>query len=87
MQMIAEIGMEDQRPSNSSKQPPPEVDDNFGMDDEDWEIYRGINKEAMSEDEEEDQQILTELEDKISEIDPSFQVYGVGSTVASEEDY
>ena len=34
--MIAEIGMEEKKK---------EIDDNFGMDDEDWEIYRGINKD------------------------------------------
>lgn len=33
------------------------------MADEDWDIYRGIQKDGYSEDEEEDQQALVELED------------------------
>ena len=32
-----------------------EEDDNFGMADEDWDIYRGIQKDGYSEDEEDDQ--------------------------------
>ena len=37
--------------------------DDFGMADEDWDVYREIQKDGFSEDEEEDQSNLAELED------------------------
>ena len=37
--------------------------DDFGMADEDWDIYREIQKDGFSEEEEEDQGHLAELED------------------------
>jgi actin-related protein 5 len=52
MQMIAELGIEE-KPVKSSKKGEPE--DLFGKDDEDWEVYRGINKNTLSDEEEEDQ--------------------------------
>ena len=42
------------------------------MYDEDWDIYRGIQKDGYSEDEEDDQQALAELEEQIAEMDPKF---------------
>ena len=48
-------------PAQQSKDP--EEDDNFGAADEDWDVYRGIAKDGYSEDEEEDQQALNELEE------------------------
>jgi hypothetical protein len=31
-----------------------EEDDNFGAADEDWDVYRGIQKDGFTEDEEDD---------------------------------
>ena len=44
------------------------------MADEDWDVYREIAKDGFSEDEEEDQTNLAELEDQIAELDPKFQL-------------
>lgn len=46
-------------------------DDMFGMEDEDWDIYRGLNKDRIDEDEE-DQENVTMIEKQIAEVDPSF---------------
>ena len=46
--------------------------DDFGMQDEDWNIYREIQKDGFSEDEEQDQADLGELEDQIADLDPKF---------------
>jgi hypothetical protein len=35
-------------------------------------VYRGIAKDGYSEDEEEDQQALNELEEQIADLDPKF---------------
>ena len=48
--------------------------DDFGMADEDWDIYREIQKDGFSEEEEEDQTNLAELEDQIADLDPKFQL-------------
>jgi hypothetical protein len=40
-----------------------ENDDNFGAADEDWDVYRGIAKDGFSDEEEDDQQALNELEE------------------------
>lgn len=58
------------------------------MADEDWDIYRGIQKDCYSEDEEEDQSNLAELEEQIAEMDPKFSslLYN-HSSVPTEEDY
>ena len=44
-------------------------DDNFGVNDDDWNVYRDISKEADS-DEENHEMKLTELEIQIREMDP-----------------
>lgn len=44
------------------------------MADEDWDIYREIQKDGFSEEEEEDQTNLAELEDQIADLDPKFQL-------------
>jgi actin-related protein 5 len=49
--------------------------DDFGLNDEDWEIYRGIGKHNISEDEEEDQNQLNEIEAQIMEMDPNYYKY------------
>jgi len=48
--------------------------DDFGVTDEDWDVYREIQKDGFSEDEEDDQNNLAELEDQISEMDPKFSL-------------
>ena len=47
-------------------------EDNFGIDDDDWNVYRDIQKDRFSEDEEDDQTALNEVEDKIGELDTDF---------------
>jgi actin-related protein 5 len=81
MQIIAELGKEEQVQESS-----------FGMDDNDWNVYKDIQKNCFSEDEEEDQQALNELEEKLVELDPEFNMmlYQAGSggrRPAMEEDY
>jgi len=44
------------------------------MDDEDWHVYKDIQKDGFSEDDEDDQQALNEIEEKIGELDPEFAV-------------
>jgi len=48
-------------------------DDTFGMNDEDWQVYREIQKDYANE-EEEDQTALAELDVEIAKIDPSHVV-------------
>jgi actin-related protein 5 len=52
-----------------------DIVDDFGMKDEDWEVYRGISRNNLSEDEEEDQQQLQEVEAQIIENDPNYYNY------------
>ena len=85
MQMIASLGIEEkaekQRATRGAAQENlPKVperedgNDDFGMADEDWDIYREIQKDGFSEEEEEDQSNLAELEDQIADMDPKFQL-------------
>lgn len=88
MQIIAELGDEEQFSPNK----PEKTRDNFGVDDEDWDVYRDIQKDGFSEDEEDDQQALNEIEDKISELDKNFNMmlYKAGQEghrPAKAEDY
>jgi actin-related protein 5 len=48
-------------------------DDTFGMNEEDWQIYREIQKDNANE-EEEDQSALAELDIEIAKIDPNHVV-------------
>ena len=66
MYVLAELGKESER---SRKNASP---DEFGIKDEDWEIYRGISRHNLSEDEEEDNQQLNEVEAQIIEMDPNY---------------
>jgi len=50
LQMMAELGIDAKRAGN----PDSEEQDTFGAADEDWDVYRGIQKDGFSEDEEED---------------------------------
>ena len=48
-------------------------EDNFGMNEEDWQVYKTIAKPGYEEDnEEEDVQALEEINEQIAEIDPNF---------------
>ena len=47
-------------------------DDDFGKNDEDWEIYREVNKNNINEEEEEDYNRLHDIENQISEIDKNY---------------
>ncbi|CDW79283.1 actin-related protein 5 [Stylonychia lemnae] len=98
MQMIAELGIDDNennqkkrgRPPLDEKLPPQkDVDesDNFGAADEDWDIYRGIQKDGYSEDEEDDQQVLNELEEQIADLDPKFSnlLYNTSAQPTAED--
>lgn len=67
MQTLAELGKDStDSPSDVSS------DDEFGKKDEDWDLYREISKHNLSDEEEEEQQHLHEIETKIIEIDPDF---------------
>ncbi|KAK4052358.1 Nuclear actin-protein involved in chromatin remodeling [Microbotryomycetes sp. JL201] len=50
----------------------PEKDDGFGMNDSDWAVYREIGPADNSEDEEDDQENLRQIEAKLLEHDPDF---------------
>ncbi|KAK0180138.1 hypothetical protein PV327_005810 [Microctonus hyperodae] len=54
-------------------------DDDFGMRDEDWDVYKVINKEGGDSDSELEQERLIELEDVLRHHDPDFD--GAGSNV------
>ena len=47
-------------------------EDDFGKNDEDWEIYREVNKNNINEEEEEDMNRLHDVENQISEIDKMY---------------
>lgn len=48
-------------------------DDNFGQNDEDWEVYKEINPEHGTSDSEAEDEKLEELETMLKEHDPEFQ--------------
>ncbi|XP_015599321.1 actin-related protein 5 [Cephus cinctus] len=54
-------------------------DDDFGMRDEDWDVYKVINREGGDSDSELEQEKLLELEDVLRHHDPEFD--GAGSSV------
>ena len=62
MSVMVELGSE---PSGKGKN----AEDTFGMKDEDWDVYRGINKVNVNEEEEEDNNLLNEVETQIIEFD------------------
>jgi actin-related protein 5 len=64
--VLAELGKENLSGSKKIKK------DDFGVNDEDWEVYRGISRHTLSEDEEEDVQNLNEIEGQIIELDPNY---------------
>ena len=86
MQIIAELGKEEKLQDDKNET------NTFGMDDNDWNVYKDIQKNCFSEDEEDDQQALNELEENLAELDPDFNLmlYQAGSggrRPPTEEDY
>ena len=68
MQTLAELGKgADEMEKGSNWE-----DDDFGKNDEDWEIYREVNKNNINEEEEEDYNRLHDIENQISEIDKNY---------------
>ena len=67
MQTLAELGKDSDGMGGSSWE-----DDDFGKNDEDWEIYREVNKNNINEEEEEDYNRLHDIENQISEIDKNY---------------
>ena len=64
MQTLAELGKENEDLRNN--------EDDFGKNDEDWEIYREVNKNNINEEEEEDMNRLHDVENQISDIDKNY---------------
>ena len=98
MQKIVELGKEEKAVSATNPQGlqvkvnKDTTNDNFGSSDQDWDVYRDIQKDGFSEDEEDDQQALNEVEEKISELDNEFNLmlYETGPgghKPATAEDY
>ncbi|XP_057325666.1 actin-related protein 5 [Microplitis mediator] len=54
-------------------------DDDFGMRDEDWDVYKAINREGGDSDSELEQERLLEVEEALRQHDPEFD--GPGSNV------
>jgi len=79
MVVLAELGGEAEKPNKKKEN----EKDNFGINDEDWEVYRGISRHNISEDEEEDQNQLNELEAQIMEMDPNYFKYNEGYVLNS----
>ncbi|XP_047367140.1 actin-related protein 5 isoform X2 [Vespa velutina] len=67
MRIISQLARKDKR------------DDDFGMRDEDWDVYKVINREGGDSDSELEQEKLMELEDVLRHHDPEFD--GAGSSV------
>jgi actin-related protein 5 len=71
MMVLANLGGDDSKPTKKKDN----ANDDFGINDEDWEVYRGISRHNLSEDEEEDQQQLNDVEAQIIDMDPSYLRY------------
>lgn len=58
--------------TNEGKRKRKNDDDTFGMNDEDWHVYRDVANDSDSEGEEEDTNALRSLETELLKYDPSF---------------
>ena len=67
MQTLAELGNDSNENATSSSN-----EDEFGKKDEDWDIYREVSRHNLSDEEDEDQQRLHEIEVQIGEMDPDY---------------
>ena len=72
--MIAELEREASAANNEhySNAKKDQTKDNFGQNDEDWDIYKNIQNDGFSEDEEDDKEALNEVEEQILELDQDF---------------
>ena len=68
MQTLAELGKNTGDMSSGDNYD----DDDFGKNDEDWEIYREVNKNNINEEAEEDYNRLHDVENQISEMDKNY---------------
>lgn len=59
-------------------------DDTFGMRDEDWDVYKAINKEGGDSDSEEETKLL-ELEEVLRQHDPEFEDTSAGNAATTAE--
>ena len=69
MQTLAELGKDSDGMERGGSN---WEDDDFGKNDEDWEIYREVNKNNINEEEEEDYNRLHDIENQISEMDKNY---------------
>ena len=72
MQTLAELGKDSNEGGGSGGSSTKGEEDDFGKNDEDWEIYREVNKNNINEEEEEDMNRLHDVENQIAEIDKNF---------------
>jgi len=79
MQTIAALGIESENNKKGGE-------DNFGRSDSDWEVYRGLSRDVLEEEEDENNQQLADLEDIISAADPNFNM-GAGAKPPTAEDF
>ncbi|GLH02555.1 Actin-related protein 5 [Gryllus bimaculatus] len=59
-------------------------DDTFGMRDEDWDVYKAINKEGGDSDSDEEQKLL-DLEEVLRQHDPEFEDPSAGNAATTAE--
>ncbi|XP_070532455.1 actin-related protein 5-like isoform X2 [Ptychodera flava] len=69
MRILTQLAHEGQAKGGSGKG----KEDTFGQNDEDWNVYKTINKEGGDSDSEAEQEKLAELEQLLAEYDPEFQ--------------
>lgn len=64
-------------------------DDAFGINDDDWDIYRNINTTGFNDEDEEDQEAVNLIEKQIADIDPSFtyMMLQANSKMPTEKDF
>merc|ERR1712088_1129665 len=61
-------------------------EDNFGMEDSDWDVYKQINKDIGDSDSEEEQNLLNEYDQVLKEADPNDEGDGTcGGNVISRD--
>ncbi|XP_077986971.1 actin-related protein 5-like [Glandiceps talaboti] len=69
MRILTQLAQEGKGKSSGGKG----REDTFGQNDEDWNVYKAINKEGGDSDSENEQEKLAELEQLLTEYDPQFQ--------------
>jgi actin-related protein 5 len=75
MMVMAELGKEKEKTKVKTRRKDKEkedLNDDFGKNDDDWEVYRGIAKNTFSDEEEEEKNNLEEIEEMIIEIKPDY---------------